>query len=84
MFDDALHFLVQAQEDPDWARLGQHLPYAGGAQEAQFLSLGEGTRFGSGDHLGVRALRLGSRRVDCVPGICRDANLMPSVSWIAD
>ena len=27
MFDDALHFLVQAQEDPDWARLGQHLPY---------------------------------------------------------
>jgi len=27
MFDNALHFLVQAQEDPDWARLGQHLPY---------------------------------------------------------
>lgn len=27
MFDDALHFLVQAQESPDWARLGQHLPY---------------------------------------------------------
>lgn len=27
MLDDALHFLVQAQEAPDWARLGQHLPY---------------------------------------------------------
>lgn len=27
MMDDALHFLVQAQEGPDWARLGQHLPY---------------------------------------------------------
>jgi hypothetical protein len=27
MFDDALHFLVQGQEAPDWARLGQHLPY---------------------------------------------------------
>jgi hypothetical protein len=27
MFDDALHFLVQAQEDPDWTRLGQYLPY---------------------------------------------------------
>ncbi|WEF31355.1 IS4 family transposase [Pseudoduganella chitinolytica] len=26
MLDDALHFLVQAQEDPDWARLGRHLP----------------------------------------------------------
>jgi len=27
MFDDALHFLVEAAEKPDWARLGQHLPY---------------------------------------------------------
>ena len=27
MFDDALHYLVHAQPDPDWARLGQHLPY---------------------------------------------------------
>ena len=27
MLDDAFHFLVQAQEAPDWARLGQHLPY---------------------------------------------------------
>ena len=27
MFDDALHFLVPAQEGPDWARLGRHLPY---------------------------------------------------------
>ena len=27
MLDDALHFLVQAQEASDWARLGQHLPY---------------------------------------------------------
>ena len=27
MFDDTVHFLAQAQEDPDWARLGQHLPY---------------------------------------------------------
>lgn len=27
MFDDALHFLVRSQEDPDWARMGQHLPY---------------------------------------------------------
>ena len=26
MLDDALHFLVQTQEAPDWARLGQHLP----------------------------------------------------------
>lgn len=26
MLDDALHFLVQAQESPDWTRLGQHLP----------------------------------------------------------
>ena len=26
MFDDAIHFLVDAQERPDWARLGQHLP----------------------------------------------------------
>ncbi len=27
MFDDAIHFLVDAAERPDWARLGQHLPY---------------------------------------------------------
>lgn len=27
MFNDALHFLVEAQERPDWNRLGQHLPY---------------------------------------------------------
>jgi hypothetical protein len=27
MLDDALHFLVQAQEARDWERLGQHLPY---------------------------------------------------------
>lgn len=27
MFDDAIHFLVDAAEKPDWARLGQHLPY---------------------------------------------------------
>jgi hypothetical protein len=27
MFDDAVHFLTQAQEGPDWARLGQNLPY---------------------------------------------------------
>jgi hypothetical protein len=27
MLDDALHFLVDAQERPDWQRLGQHLPY---------------------------------------------------------
>ena len=26
MFDDAIHFLVQEQEAPDWERLGQHLP----------------------------------------------------------
>lgn len=28
MLNDALHFLVDATEKPDWARLGQHLPYA--------------------------------------------------------
>lgn len=27
MFDDAIHFLVEEQERPDWRRLGQHLPY---------------------------------------------------------
>lgn len=27
MFDDAIHFLVDAAEKPDWARLGRHLPY---------------------------------------------------------
>jgi len=27
MFDDALHFLVETQEAPDWERLGQNLPY---------------------------------------------------------
>jgi len=27
MFDDAIHFLVETQEAPDWERLGQHLPY---------------------------------------------------------
>jgi len=26
MLDDAIHFLVEEQEKPDWARLGQHLP----------------------------------------------------------
>lgn len=26
MLDEALPFLVQAQEEPDWSRLGQHLP----------------------------------------------------------
>lgn len=26
MLDNALHFLVEAQETPDWERLGQHLP----------------------------------------------------------
>lgn len=27
MFDDAIHFLVETQETPDWERLGQNLPY---------------------------------------------------------
>jgi len=27
MFDDALHFLANHLESPDWARLGEHLPY---------------------------------------------------------
>lgn len=27
MFDDAIHFLSDALEAPDWRRLGQHLPY---------------------------------------------------------
>jgi hypothetical protein len=27
MLDDAIHFLVEEQEKPDWARLGEHLPY---------------------------------------------------------
>lgn len=27
MFDDALHFLADGLESPDWRRLGQHLPY---------------------------------------------------------
>jgi hypothetical protein len=27
MFDDAIHFLVDTAERPDWNRLGQHLPY---------------------------------------------------------
>jgi hypothetical protein len=27
MLDDALHFLVQTQEAPNWSRLGEHLPY---------------------------------------------------------
>jgi hypothetical protein len=27
MFNNAIHFLVENQESPDWARLGQHLPY---------------------------------------------------------
>lgn len=27
MFDDALHFLADLLEAPDWERLGQHLPY---------------------------------------------------------
>lgn len=27
MFDDALHFLAEMLEAPDWGRLGQHLPF---------------------------------------------------------
>lgn len=27
MFDDALHFMVEMLEAPDWGRLGQHLPF---------------------------------------------------------
>jgi hypothetical protein len=27
MFDDTLHFLANHLESPDWARLGEHLPY---------------------------------------------------------
>lgn len=27
MFDDALHFVAEMLEAPDWGRLGQHLPY---------------------------------------------------------
>src|ERR1700754_99620 len=27
MLDDAIHFLIENQEAPDWARLGEHLPY---------------------------------------------------------
>jgi hypothetical protein len=27
MLDEAVHFLAEAQESPDWDRLGQHLPY---------------------------------------------------------
>jgi hypothetical protein len=27
MFDDALHFVAELLEAPDWGRLGQHLPY---------------------------------------------------------
>lgn len=27
MHDDAFHFLAHTQENPDWARLEQHLPF---------------------------------------------------------
>lgn len=27
MLDDAIHFLIENQEAPNWARLGEHLPY---------------------------------------------------------
>ena len=27
MADDPIHFFGDATADPDWARLGQHLPY---------------------------------------------------------
>jgi hypothetical protein len=27
MFDDALHFVTNLLEAPDWERLGAHLPY---------------------------------------------------------
>lgn len=27
MLDDALHFLADGLESPDWGRLGQHLPF---------------------------------------------------------
>ncbi|NGZ88590.1 transposase domain-containing protein, partial [Duganella aceris] len=27
MIDDALHFLANGLESPDWRRLGQHLPF---------------------------------------------------------
>lgn len=27
MFDDAIHFLTEMLEEPDWGRLGQHLPF---------------------------------------------------------
>jgi hypothetical protein len=27
MLDDAIHYLVENQENPDWERLGEHLPY---------------------------------------------------------
>ncbi|WP_211463236.1 IS4 family transposase, partial [Collimonas silvisoli] len=27
MLDDAIHFMTEAQEAPNWERLGQHLPY---------------------------------------------------------
>jgi hypothetical protein len=36
MFDDAIHFLVDAQERPDWERLGQHLPYEWIAQAVAY------------------------------------------------
>jgi hypothetical protein len=36
MFDDAIHFLVDAQERPDWERLGQHLPYEWVAQAVAY------------------------------------------------
>jgi hypothetical protein len=36
MFDDAFHFLVDAQERPDWERLGQHLPYEWIAQAVAY------------------------------------------------
>lgn len=36
MFDDAIHFLVDAAEKPDWARLGRHLPYEWIAQAVAY------------------------------------------------
>lgn len=36
MFDDAIHFVADAVERPDWARLGQHLPYEWIAQAVAY------------------------------------------------
>ena len=61
MPDETAHFFADAPSQPDWARLGQHLPYERTAQAVAYTG-----------RASIRKRRLPAEPVACPSGIASD------------